>query len=181
MSLRKARAYLTIGLQLLSVLTVIKQVTPTIRLNNIRCQSRNTSIIQIDYCHIKAVRRDFKEVSFKLCVLKRPIRKAMINVKFLKRTNGYKPFMRDMKVDACSYLKKRNNFILNALMNVVEKSSNMNHTCPYDHDLIVEKLHFTDIDFRWIPFPHGDYAFQTDFVFDGVEAAQMELFLSIMN
>ncbi|XP_011191897.2 uncharacterized protein LOC105218175 [Zeugodacus cucurbitae] len=89
--------------------------------------------------------------------------------------------MSEMKVDACSYLKKRNNFILNTLMDVWGRSSNMNHTCPYDHDLIVEKLRFTEADFRWIPFPFGDYAFYVKFVFNNVFAAQLDFYLSILQ
>ncbi|XP_069963671.1 uncharacterized protein [Bactrocera oleae] len=156
------------------------QVQSTLRIKNVRCHSANTSVIRFEYCKLNAVRRDFKDVSLKMFVVNKPIRKSVITIQFLKRSNGYKPFMADLKLDACSYMKKRNNFILNTLMEVWGTYSNMNHTCPYDHDLIVEKLRLTEADFRWIPFPQGDYAFYAKFVFNNI-LAQIDFFISILQ
>ncbi|XP_004534001.1 uncharacterized protein LOC101462664 [Ceratitis capitata] len=158
-----------------------RQIQAILRVKNLRCRSHNESVIHIEYCRLNAVRRDFKDISMKIILMKKPISKSLMTIQFLKHSNGYKPFMPDIKLDACTYLKKRNNFILNTLMVVWERSSNMNHTCPYDHDLIVEKLHFSEADFRFIPFPYGDYAFYVKFVFDDVFALQLDFFLSILQ
>ncbi|XP_050321375.1 uncharacterized protein LOC126753749 [Bactrocera neohumeralis] len=181
MKLRSIPANITVVLPLLFILLSVKQVQLTLRIKNVRCHSPNISVLRFEYCKLNAVRRDFKDISLKMVVVHKPIRNSVITIQFLKRSNGYKPFMPDLKLDACSYLKKRNNFIMNTLMEVWGKYSNMNHTCPYDHDLIVEKMRFTESDFRWIPFPHGEYAFYAKFVFNHVLAAQIDFFLSILQ
>lgn len=54
--------------------------------------------------------------------------------------NGYRPFLYNISVDACKFLKNRKaNPIANYFFDFIKEISNMNHSCPYD---VSSKLYF---------------------------------------
>ena len=54
-------------------------------------------------------------------------------MEFLKKANGYRPFLYNHTVDFCSVMKYGNKFpVINIFISLLSKDSNINHTCPYD-------------------------------------------------
>jgi len=50
-----------------------------------------------------------------------------------KRFNGYRPFMYNVTVDACRFLKNRKSSpVINFWLNVIENYTNFNHHCPFN-------------------------------------------------
>ncbi|KAH8365894.1 hypothetical protein KR093_007004, partial [Drosophila rubida] len=82
------------------------------------------------------------------------------NIKVLRFNHGYKPFFFNITFDACQYMKNQRDPIVSLFLKPLRIFSNLNHTCPFDHDIILEKL-FTgnlEADFlKYLPVPTGDY------------------------
>ncbi|XP_034127291.1 uncharacterized protein LOC117583197 [Drosophila guanche] len=75
--------------------------------------------------------------------------------------NGYKPFLYNVTFDACKFLANVNsNPVINFFHESFTSFYNVNHTCPYNHDIIMEKLPIDFVNHRMskvLPFPEGDY------------------------
>ncbi|CAD6998236.1 unnamed protein product [Ceratitis capitata] len=93
----------------------------------------------------------------------------------MRKANGYKPFLYNFTVDACKYMKKRNNPVINYFHSFFEKYSTINRTCPYGpQDELVDKLpisYVNHIATKVLPLPNGEYAFKTDWYFYNVKVA----------
>ncbi|KAH8384231.1 hypothetical protein KR200_003637, partial [Drosophila serrata] len=159
------------------------KITPLVEFTNIKCTSFDKKYNDFEYCRLKSVNRSFKYMSLKVNLYKVPITKVKVNFAMLKRYSGYKPFLYNITVDACKILKHpKSNPIFGFFHGLFKKHSNMNHTCPYDHDLVVDKLPTSFINQQVtgaLSFPHGDYLFHSDWFAYGVHRATVDFFYTL--
>ncbi|XP_020817017.1 uncharacterized protein LOC110190736 [Drosophila serrata] len=128
---------------------------------NLKCGTSDKGFFDFEKCYIKAVNRSHKYIDIYVSLKKVPMDNVTINVKLMRYNNGYKPFFVDVTYDACKFLKNPNkNPIVKMLYYAYVNSSNLNHTCPYNHDIIFD--HFwtgnweTDFE-KYIPTINGEY------------------------
>ncbi|KAH8252447.1 hypothetical protein KR032_000002, partial [Drosophila birchii] len=172
----------------------------TFEFTNIKCDSLDTSFSAFEYCLLKSVNRTYKYGSLKVKLLQVPVDKIKVycyyennnhksaimtiklqlNLALYKRLNGYKPFLYNVTIDACKFIQNRNSSPVAAfIFNLFSPYSNMNHTCPYDHDVIVEKAptsHLNDQLTRILPFPPGDYGFYSIWYAYGIPRATVNVY-----
>ncbi|KAH8301932.1 hypothetical protein KR044_000961, partial [Drosophila immigrans] len=137
------------------------QCVAHVTFTNLKCIPLNETYGKFEVCRIKAVNRTHKYLSlhetFNVILYN-----LKMNIKVLRFNHGYKPFFFDLTFDACKYLKNQNDRIINLFFNTFKKRSNLNHTCPYNHDLIVDKFWTGNHEakfHKYIPIPNGDYVF----------------------
>ncbi|XP_052835111.1 uncharacterized protein LOC128251899 [Drosophila gunungcola] len=131
---------------------------------NVNCTSNQKEIAEFEYCHLKSINRSYKYISGKIKLYEIPLSRITVNLIMWKRFNGYKPFLYNITVDFCKFLDKPKSspvgkFIYDSYMNY----SNVNHPCPFTHDMILEKLPISIMNYRMtkiLPFPEGDYLFE---------------------
>ncbi|KAH8293476.1 hypothetical protein KR054_000816, partial [Drosophila jambulina] len=179
-----------------------KQITSTVEFTNIKCNTLDPNFAEFEYCYLKSVNRTYKYLSLKVNLYKLPITKVKANVELLKRFSGYKPFLYNVTVDVCQFMKNpKSNPIAAYLYGFFKNHSNMNHTCPYNvslksvvvlifkiylvylqHDIIIDRLsvsflnqHVTEV----LPFPIGDYLFQSNWIADGINRANVNLYFTL--
>ncbi|XP_044250418.1 uncharacterized protein [Drosophila takahashii] len=132
-----------------------------VEFTNIKCESVDKDFCEIDYCFLKSVNRTYKYVSVKVKLLRIPVTRIKVNFAVYKRLNGYKPFLYNLTLDACKFLKApRSNPVANYFYNFFNNVSNMNHSCPYDHDIVMEKMTYSSVYHQFsdiLPFPEGNY------------------------
>ena len=51
---------------------------------------------------------------------------------FRKQPGGYMPFVIDINIDWCEFLKHRNNELMQRLFGMLEQNSNLHTKCPID-------------------------------------------------
>ncbi|XP_034481236.1 uncharacterized protein LOC117786924 [Drosophila innubila] len=149
---------------------------------NLKCSYANESFGQYKQCRIKAFNRTHKYIMIHGELKWKPLNNITVNIKLLRHDHGYKPFFVDTTFDACKFLKNQRIVIVNMFYNTVKKYSNMNHTCPYNHDIIIDKLWTgnQDDDFaKYIPFPNGDFAVFLTFYAYNIELSKIELYIRI--
>jgi len=151
-------------------------------MTNVVCDTYNKSWAVFHYCRLKAYSRNKTSLNINATFL-HPARNISLGFRLLKRTNGYKPFLFNITIDACLFLRRRHNPVIKMFYNVIKDVSTLNHSCPYS-----VRLHFTKInrilyinfgfqglqvvsDFHRVslpvPLPSGDYLVCLDFIFDG--------------
>ncbi|KAH8382472.1 hypothetical protein KR009_003729, partial [Drosophila setifemur] len=146
---------------------------------NIKCTSLDKEFSDFDYCHIKSVNRSYKYISLKCKLFKTPITKIKINFGLYKRFNGYRPFMYNLTLDACRFLQNPDkNTIFSWFYPFLEDYSNMNHTCPFNHDLILDKLpgEFVNLRRNYLPFPEGDYLLESIWFAYDIPRASLKIY-----
>ncbi|KAH8335994.1 hypothetical protein KR074_003456, partial [Drosophila pseudoananassae] len=147
---------------------------------NAVCESLDESFASFEYCYLKSINRTYKYGSLKVKLHKVPVEKIKINFAIYKRLNGYKPFLYNVTIDACKFLKNRKiNPVAAFIFELFESFSNMNHTCPYAHDVFVEKAPASSIRDKLtkvLPFPPGSYGFFSVWYAYGIARANVNIY-----
>ncbi|KAH8369615.1 hypothetical protein KR093_000325 [Drosophila rubida] len=97
----------------------------------------------------------------------------------LKWSNGYLPWNHNHTVDVCRFLRRSKHLLNNFVYGMFRDYSNLNHTCPYNHDVIIHNLpkRFTRR-FDLLLLPHGDYAIEASWYTDDVLRSEARLYFS---
>ncbi|KAH8262216.1 hypothetical protein KR038_012137, partial [Drosophila bunnanda] len=162
------------------IITLLPKTHSAFEYTNIKCTSLNDSYCSFDYCLLKSVNRTYKYGSIKAVIHDGPIYKVKVNFALYKRLNGFKPFLYNVTIDGCKFLKHKSSSPVAAFIyNLFGPFSNMNHTCPYDNDLIVEKAPISHINeqlTKVLPFPPGEYGFFSIWYAYGIKRATVNVF-----
>ncbi|KAH8304154.1 hypothetical protein KR059_001646, partial [Drosophila kikkawai] len=161
----------------------VLQSQALVEFTNVKCEALDREFASFDYCLLKSINRTYKYVTLKNRVFQVPITDVKVNIAMYKRLNGLKPFLYNVTVDACKFLKNPKSSPVGSYFYGFFKSySNMNHSCPFDHDLIVDKVSATDMNHRItrvLPFPEGSYMFQSDWYAQDIKRAEVKLYLTL--
>uniref|UniRef100_A0A6P4FRR4 Uncharacterized protein LOC108053934 n=1 Tax=Drosophila rhopaloa TaxID=1041015 RepID=A0A6P4FRR4_DRORH len=156
------------------------QISSKFEFTNIKCTSLDPDFSNFEYCRLKSVNRTYKYITLKVNLYKIPITKVRVNFAFLKRYNGYQPFLYNISVDACKVLKNpKSNPVFGFFHSLFRDSSNMNHTCPFNHDLIVDKLSAEFVNTqvtKVLPFPLGSYLLHSIWLADNIRRAEVKVY-----
>ncbi|XP_017080109.1 uncharacterized protein LOC108113914 [Drosophila eugracilis] len=167
----------------LLILYSVERIVSLVEFTNIQCTSLGEDFADFEYCVLKSVNRSFKYISLKVKLFKLPITKIKVNFALLKRYSGYKPFLYNITVDACKVIKNpKYNPVMDFFYSCFKDFSNMNHTCPFDHDIILEKLPIAYVNTKFtavLPFPVGDYLFQTSWIAYDVNRANVNVYFTL--
>ncbi|XP_043645027.1 uncharacterized protein LOC122614529 [Drosophila teissieri] len=133
-----------------------------VKMTNAVCKSYNQSWVVIHYCRLKAYSRTKTSLNVNL-TLSEPAKNIHLHMTMMKRANGYKPFLFDYTLDACEFMRRRNQPFAKIVWNLIRNVSTVNHTCPYEGVQILSDFHRIELP---LPFPSGEYLFLLDWMFD---------------
>ncbi|XP_043660348.1 uncharacterized protein LOC122624730 isoform X1 [Drosophila teissieri] len=161
----------------------LTEVYSLVEFTNVQCENMDKDFALVEYCYLKSVNRSYKYVSIKVNLLKPPITKVKVRLALYKRLNGYKPFLYDLTVDACRFLKyPKSNPVALFFYNCFKEYSNMNHTCPFDHDIVLDKMSYHSINNKFtkvLAFPEGNYMFEMDWIAYDINRVITKLYFSL--
>ncbi|XP_043068155.1 uncharacterized protein [Drosophila bipectinata] len=150
---------------------------------NVKCNSLDEKFAGFEYCFLKSVNRSYKYLSLRANLFKTPVTKVKINVSLYKRFNGYRPFMYNITIDGCNFLKNpKSNAAMNYLFGFFKNNSNVNHPCPFDHDIIVDKVDTNLANYqvtKVLPVPEGDYLVETHWMAYDIDRAIVKIYCSV--
>nr|XP_044251830.1 LOW QUALITY PROTEIN: uncharacterized protein LOC108065046 [Drosophila takahashii] len=156
------------------------KVNSLIEFTNIKCASVDKDFSDFEYCRLKSVNRTYKYFSLKVILFKTPITSVKVNLGLYKLGNGYKPFLYNITVDACKFLKnQKSNPVALYFYNWFKIYSNMNHSCPYNHDLVVEQVSTEYINYQMtniLPFPEGKYMVKMNWIAYDINRAVFKIY-----
>ncbi|KRF83618.1 uncharacterized protein Dvir_GJ27102 [Drosophila virilis] len=100
------------------------------KFTNVVCDSHNKSWIVFHECRLRVVQRNNITVNLNATLL-HPVTVLHINTQILKKANGYKPWLVNVTIDFCAYLRRRNNPTINLVFGLIRTVSNLYHHCPF--------------------------------------------------
>ncbi|KAH8362591.1 hypothetical protein KR200_008444, partial [Drosophila serrata] len=145
---------------------------------NLNCTSLDKTFCDFNYCYLKAENRTYKHLSLRVNLYKIPVKNFKVNIALYKRSNGLRPMSSNLTVDGCKALAGQKIPWVKFLFSLFTEHSNLNHSCPFDHDIIVDKLpaQFVFQKFNsFIPFPEGDYVFSSNWIAYGINRANVRV------
>ncbi|EDV57335.1 uncharacterized protein LOC6542275 [Drosophila erecta] len=170
-------------LQLSVLLFTIHLAISKLEFTNIKCITHDPEFLVVDYCFLKSINRTYKYLSVKAHLFQKPVTKVKVNAATFQRLNGYKPFLYNVTVDACRFFKnQKSNPVAFYLYNLFKDYSNLNHSCPYDHDIILEKLSINHVNKQVtdvLPVPHGDYLFHSNWYVSDIKRLTVDVYAKI--
>ncbi|EDW35600.1 GL17349 [Drosophila persimilis] len=147
---------------------------------NITCETLDPSYVVIPVCRLTELRRGIIGANVHMKFLKLPIRKASVNFSVWRKLTGYHPFLFNVTLNFCHYMKHPNPlhvfyYFYGAMLPFI----NVNHTCPINHDVILKDFVLDDQMFSKVPLPKGSYMFIIKFITEGVWRGTVHSYLDI--
>ncbi|XP_017080088.1 uncharacterized protein LOC108113894 [Drosophila eugracilis] len=165
---------------LITFLLLVNEIVTKFEFTNIKCTSLDTEFDDFEHCYLKSVNRTYKYMYIKVNLFQTPVTKVKVNLSLKKRFSGYKPFLYNVTVDACKFLENPTaNKIVNYFYGFLTTHTNINHTCPFDTDLIFDKISSEFINHRFtniLPFPEGDYLLESNWIAYDKNRAVIKIF-----
>ncbi|XP_022224947.2 uncharacterized protein LOC111075775 [Drosophila obscura] len=147
---------------------------------NVICTCLDKSFLSFEYCYLKSINRTYKFGSIKVNLYKAPVSKIRLNLAIYQRLNGYKPFLYNVTIDACKFLaNNKSSPVARFIFNLFGPYSNINHTCPYNNPIIVDKAPTSHMDYQLtnvLPFPKGQYGFHSIWTVYGIQRAHVNVY-----
>ncbi|KAH8267241.1 hypothetical protein KR026_009524, partial [Drosophila bipectinata] len=178
------------------------QIHSKLEFTNIECTALDKKFVKFDYCYIKAVNRSYKYISLRANMLELPLSDPSVtncwsldsslmlvalqaSLQILRRFRKYTPVTMNATFDVCKFMssqKSSRNPMLSLFADIAKAYTNVYHKCPYDHDLVIDKLpasylnqHFLNILFL----PPGEYAFYSSWYAKNVERAKIKIYATL--
>ncbi|XP_037812574.1 uncharacterized protein LOC119604172 [Lucilia sericata] len=148
--------------KLISICLNIQQLTHslTVKFTKFECFEFDKPFADIPKCYLKALARNKVALNLHVRLHQVPVPNVSVNAAYFVKgsTQNYRLFLYNNTVNFCKFLKNPNNYpFWKIVYSIIKTASNINHTCPYNHDIIVEHLVLDSDMFKVIPFPTGDY------------------------
>ncbi|XP_022223514.2 uncharacterized protein LOC111074859 [Drosophila obscura] len=154
------------------MLYFIKEISSKFEFTNVKCKCVDEDYCSMDYCYLKSINRTYKYASGRLRLLKPPLTNVQLNCGLYKRFSGYKPFLYNFTVDGCKFLNNpRHSPVANYFFGIIGTNHNLNHSCPYNGEIFIDQVPINLVNSHLtatLPFPEGDYLFQTHGIVDGI-------------
>ncbi|KAM8711845.1 hypothetical protein ACLKA7_012365 [Drosophila subpalustris] len=132
---------------------------------------------------MKPVSRGVKEVNMVVKLLQPPVTNASLRVEILRR--GYTTqSLYNFEIDCCKFIvSKRRNPIAKAIYNFLRLAtySNVNHSCPYNHDLIIKNMRFDEDLNLHLPIGKGEYVMKMYWKISNVLSGIIDVIMHITD
>ncbi|XP_017065685.1 uncharacterized protein LOC108104247 [Drosophila eugracilis] len=125
------------------------------KMTNFVCQSYNKSWFVFNNCRLKAISRDKVILNMNGTVL-HPVHNVQTYAKIFKRENGFKPWLVDIKIDACRFMRGQYHPVAKIVYSLFQPFTNINHTCPYMGTQIIQGF-YPKPELLLVPYPTGQY------------------------
>ncbi|XP_016958186.1 uncharacterized protein LOC108030080 [Drosophila biarmipes] len=170
-------------LHFLLALQLVSGASSLVEFKNIKCEAVDKEFCTFEYCHMKSVNRTYKYISLRAKLFKLPVTNAKVNGALYQRLNGYKPFLYNITVDCCLFLKnQKSNPVASFFYDSFKGFSNLNHSCPYNHDIVLDKLTAESVNHRVtniLPFPEGEYMLNFNWMVYGSSRAVFKIYFAL--
>ncbi|XP_075163255.1 uncharacterized protein LOC142235889 [Haematobia irritans] len=128
------------------------------KFTNFQCEVLDSSFCTFDECKLKVITRGLVGVNMRLRFFELPVSNVSLKMGLYKKAGSYKPFFYNTSANFCRFVKDTSmNFFMKFIFNFITEYSNINHSCPYDHDVIIKDMIAPEEKFRLLPIPIGEY------------------------
>ncbi|XP_034102951.1 uncharacterized protein LOC117567230 [Drosophila albomicans] len=169
---------------LILILGFITNIYTKFEFTNMECIATDKEYGKFDYCYLKSKNRTYKYASMKYSTSEILPKNLLIALTVEKRLNGYKPFLYNISVDFCRYIRNPNpgNKVANFFYSLIKPYTNINHSCAYTGDIIVDKVPISFLSYKLtelLHFPDGDYRITTYMIIKDIKRTKIMIYFKL--
>ncbi|XP_075150400.1 uncharacterized protein LOC142224506 [Haematobia irritans] len=146
---------------LIAIILIMISMNPTkswVRFTNYKCNTFDPSFVTFEKCELKVIGRGIIALNTHIKLHKVPMTNITVSLSSFKKGNGYRPFLYNISVDLCKLMRNPKRYpIFKLYMDAIKPFSNINHSCPFTHDLVVKNMVMSDEMLKYVPVPAGEY------------------------
>ncbi|XP_065354686.1 uncharacterized protein LOC135949148 [Calliphora vicina] len=129
-----------------------------IKFTNIVCEEFDKSFGDIKECKLKVMGRNKVALRLTMRLFHVPVNNITVNFQLFRKSFDYRPFMYNTTLDFCVFLKNQKRYpFWERLYGFAIPYTNVNHSCPFDHDIIIQDMILSEDMYKNLPLPSGDY------------------------
>ncbi|XP_062134734.1 uncharacterized protein LOC133844665 [Drosophila sulfurigaster albostrigata] len=134
----------------------------TTRFTNLKCSAVDPSYVAFEKCQLKILGRGVVGLNIRMKLLKPPLSNGKVNLSLLRKFSGFRPFMFNVTFDFCNFLAKSTTELsfTKIVMDALATKSNINHSCPFVNDIVVDNFVLSEEFLKFLPLPTGEYQIQ---------------------
>ncbi|XP_039967444.1 uncharacterized protein LOC126762379 [Bactrocera neohumeralis] len=164
------------------LLTQLASAIAYMKFTNLKCENYDKSFMNFRKCDLKALSRNKVALTMDIQLFQLPIRNFSVNLDVYKKANGYRPFLFNITTNFCQFFKNKKRLPFGKLiMDILEIYSNINHSCPYNHDFIVKDLVLQTEQLQSLPVPTGEYLLRITSAFYNVWKYKVDTYIQIVE
>ncbi|XP_023304229.2 uncharacterized protein LOC111686155 [Lucilia cuprina] len=153
-----------------------------IKFTKLECQAYDKSFAEFKMCQLKVIGRDKIALNIHANLHEKPLNNITLSAQLFRKSNDFRPFLYNDTFDFCLFMKNSNRFLFwKTLVQDLSHHSNINHTCPYDHDIIVNNMVLEEGILKHLPFPSNDYMIQLKFWSFNDLKARVKIYIVIVE
>uniref|UniRef100_A0A1I8Q3Q1 MD-2-related lipid-recognition domain-containing protein n=1 Tax=Stomoxys calcitrans TaxID=35570 RepID=A0A1I8Q3Q1_STOCA len=153
-----------------------------VKFTNLECESFNKSVVKFEKCRLKAVARHNVSLNIHIKFFVNPIHDIKLHAQLLHKGNGFRPLLYNDTLDFCQFMKNPKRWMFwKLIFDAFSPYTNMNHTCPVNHDVIVKDLSLTTDMMQLLPFPPNTYLLRFRFFNAIYRGFQTSVQLTVYN
>ncbi|XP_075158070.1 uncharacterized protein LOC142231343 [Haematobia irritans] len=142
------------------------------------CSSVDANFSRFDLCEVRSNKNSGSSFSITLRLLKGPVKNCIVNTQFYNIQGKQQLLITNRTWDGCKALRSTRKFLpILFLLNLANKYTNMNHTCPYNHTIIVRNATPGKIPFLGAV---GNYVYKANFIIDGQRRVAVDCYFNIL-
>uniref|UniRef100_A0A1I8NWB5 MD-2-related lipid-recognition domain-containing protein n=1 Tax=Stomoxys calcitrans TaxID=35570 RepID=A0A1I8NWB5_STOCA len=137
------------------------------------CIALDPDFCKFELCELKPNEENIPAFSMILRLLQLPLANVIVTTEIYYQTS----LLTNRTIDGCTFLKNRRrnpSFVL--IYNLIEKNSNVNHTCPFNHDLRVYDI--APKKFA-MPLPTGKYIIKSGYTVSDKKRFQFDFTMKV--
>ncbi|XP_060653256.1 uncharacterized protein LOC132789334 [Drosophila nasuta] len=138
-----------------------------LRVTGFKCRVVDPSFCYYERCVIKAISRNVKEFNVVVRLLQKPVNNVTVRLEIVRRLAASTQPIYQFEIDGCQFMvSKRRNPFAKAIFKFlrIESFSNLNHSCPFDHDIIISHLELQKELGAGIMIGKGDYVINANWL-----------------
>lgn len=103
------------------------------RITNMKCNNLRKDLCTIAVCKLKVVGRGIVGANIHVTNPSPLAKEVKVNLSIWRKLNGYHPFLFNVTLDFCRYMRHPNpSNVFHYFYRGFKPFSNLNHSCPYD-------------------------------------------------
>ncbi|XP_033233090.1 uncharacterized protein [Drosophila pseudoobscura] len=115
------------------LILIVQNTQGLFKATNIKCQCYDKTFCEFTQCELKVVGRGLVAINIYVKIHQLPVKKVLVNASLFRRFNGFRPFLYNITVDFCEFMKHSKRYPWFAIAHSqISGFSNLNHTCPYN-------------------------------------------------
>ncbi|XP_019895248.1 uncharacterized protein LOC109614278 isoform X2 [Musca domestica] len=156
------------------------QSATTLVLRNLRCKAIDPDFVKFDICEATLDRRRRTSISITARLLQLPVRNCYVSVTF-GLTAGTNVPLFNGSWDGCAFLRNPRKYLaFNRMYNFLAPFTNINHTCPYNHDIILRNFTLWKVK-PIMALPEASYKFSSRYLVGSKHRASVDVQIDLVN